>query len=130
MNNSLIEHGWKVNRIILLSFCIFALCGCAQVSETPRETAQPTPTNTPYQAISTPKPTVSTPKPTPRKSSTASAPYVGMYVPSPPHNWTWQGTDNTTVKDKAGNKVKTNKYRYDTDNNSYTIWVDKKDTVV
>ncbi len=123
MNNSTIEYRRKMRRLIQLSLCAFMLSGCAYKNNAPRETAQPTPTRTPA-------PVVSTPKPTPRKSSTTSAPYVGMYVPSRPAGWSWQGTDNTSVKDKSGNTVKTNKYRFDTDNNSYTIWVDKKDTVV
>ena len=130
MNNSIIEYGRKMSRLIQLSLCAFALSGCAYTNNVPRETAQPTPTRTLAPVVNTPKPTVSPPKPTPRKSSTTSAPYVGMYVPSRPAGWAWQGTDNTSVKDKSGNTVKTNKYRYDTDNNSYTIWVDKKDTVV
>ena len=119
-----------MRRMVLLSLCAFALSGCAYTNNAPRETAQQTPTRTPAPVVSTPKPTVSTPKPTSRISTATGTPYVGMYVPSPPSSWTWQGTDNKTVKDRAGNKISAQKYRYDTDNNSYTIWVDKKDTVV
>ncbi len=46
-----------------------------------------------------------------------------MHVSSPPDDWQWQGTDNLTVKDSRGNKVRTTKYRYDTGSRSYTIWV-------
>lgn len=119
-----------MKRVIAITMCALALSGCTYIDNAPRETAQPTPTNTRYQVISTPKPTVSTPKPTSRISTATGTPYVGMYVPSPPSSWSWQGTVNKTVKDRAGNKISTQKYRYDTDNNSYTIWVDKKDNVV
>ena len=127
MNNSTLEHIWELNRIIILSLFVFTLSGCTYANNVPRETAQAMPTNTPYQVI-TPKPTDSTPKPTAQISSTACIPYVGMYVPTPPHRWEWHGTE--TIKDKAGNKISTTKYRYDTENNSYTIWVNKKDVVV
>lgn len=117
-------------RAIAITLCAFALTGCAQASDAPRHSPQPTPTSTPRLVLSTAKPVVSTPRPTSRISTATGTPYVGMYVSSPPSSWTWQGTDNRTVKDKAGNKVSTQKYRYDTDNNSYTIWVNKENVVV
>ena len=65
------------------------------------------------------------PKPTPRATSTPmpTVPYVGMYVSYVPSKWIWQGTDNLTVKDTAGNKVRTIKYHYDDLPKQYTIWV-------
>lgn len=71
------------------------------------------------------------------KSSTSKAapvtsvPYVGMYVPSQPSNWTWQGTDNLTVKDSSGKAVRTVKYRYDVTPKIYVVWVsESSDQVV
>ena len=67
----------------------------------------------------------STPRPTSRATSTPmpTVPYVGMYVSYVPSKWTWQGTDDLTVKDTAGNKVRTIKYHYDDLPKQYTIWV-------
>ncbi len=94
-------------------------------------TVQSTPTPTP---VPTPKPTPR-PTPMPTQSTAPSAtrttvPYVGMHVSSIPYKWTWQGTDNLTVTDQSGNKVKTVKYRYDVSPKSYSIWVDEYDRVV
>ena len=65
-----------------------------------------------------------------RDSIYGKVPYVGMYVPYIPSNWEWQGTDNLTVKDWTGNRVRTTKYRYDDPPKIYIIWVDEDNEVV
>ena len=93
-------------------------------TRTPQPTASVRPSSTP----------TARPSPSPRASSGSSsgstAPYVGMYVSYVPKSWEWRGTDNLTVKDAAGNKVKTTLYYYEALPKSYTIWVDQNDRVV
>ena len=88
-----------------------------------------TPQLTPTPVMVTASPTVkprSTPRPATPKPQPVE-PYLGMYVSKETaKNWEWQGTDSTTVKNRDGSKVRTIKYRYDTAERSYTIWVSEE----
>ena len=91
----------------------------------PYWTPQPTPTPVMVKASPTVKPK-STPRPATPKPQPVE-PYVGMYVSKETaKSWEWQGTDSTTVKNRDGSKVRTIKYRYDTVERSYTIWVSEE----
>ena len=57
-------------------------------------------------------------------------PYVGQHISGTPADWSWQGTDSTTVKSSTGGAVRTVKYRFDTSTRSYTIWVNDSGSVV
>ncbi len=112
------------NMIIILAslLVIIVVAGISTANRfpgvsVPSYTIEPTPSVVPY--------TSPTPRPTPRPTPTPmpSVPYVGMYVSYVPSKWTWQGTDNLTVKDAAGNGIRTIKYRYDAPPKIYVIWV-------
>ena len=116
-------HQLRNMIIILLSLLvIIVVAGISTASRSPgisvpAYTIEPSTSVVPY--------TTPTPRPTPRPTPTPipSVPYVGMYVSSVPSKWTWQGTDNLTVKDAAGNGIRTIKYRYDAPPKIYVIWV-------
>ena len=105
--------------IVLLSLLmIIVVAGISTANRSPgvsipSYTIEPTTRIVPY--------TTPTPRPTP--TPMPSVPYVGMYVSSVPSKWTWQGTDNLTVKDAAGNGIRAIKYRYDAPPKIYVIWV-------
>ena len=105
--------------IVLLSLLvIIVVAGISTANRSPgvsipSYTIEPTTIIVPY--------TTPTPRPTP--TPMPSVPYVGMYVSYVPSKWTWQGTDNLTVKDAAGNGIRTIKYRYDAPPKIYVIWV-------
>lgn len=112
------------NMIIILAslLVIIVVAGISTANRSlgisvPAYTIEPTTKIVPY--------TSPTPRPTPRPTPTPmpSVPYVGMYVSYVPSKWTWQGTDNLTVKDTAGNGIRTIKYRYDAPPKIYVIWV-------
>ena len=112
------------NMIIILAslLVIIVVAGISTANRSPGVsvpfyTIEPTTSVVPY--------TTPTPQPTPRTTPTPmpSVPYVGMYVSYVPSKWTWQGTDNLTVKDAAGNGIRTIKYRYDAPPKIYVIWV-------
>ena len=101
---------------------IVVVAGISTASRSPRLPVPAYTINPTTEIVRLPSPT---PRPTPRTTSTPmpTVPYVGMYVFYVPSKWTWQGTDNLTVKDTAGNKVRTIKYHYDDLPKQYTIWV-------
>ena len=112
------------NMIIILAslLVIIVVAGISTANRSPGVSVpsymiEPTTSVVPY--------TTPTPQPTPRPTPTPmpSVPYVGMYVSYVPSKWTWQGTDNLTVKDAAGNGIRTIKYRYDAPPKIYVIWV-------
>lgn len=112
------------NMIIILAslLVIIVVAGISTAKRSsgisvPSYIVEPTTSVVPY--------TTPTPRPTPRSTPTPmpSVPYVGMYVSYVPSKWTWQGTDNLTVKDAAGNGIRTIKYRYDAPPKIYVIWV-------
>ena len=85
-----------------------------------------TPVKSTYTPVYTPQPSakpVATSTPKPSATPMPAVPYVGMYVSYVPSRWQWQGTDNLTVKDAAGNGIRTIKYRYDAPPKIYVIWV-------
>ena len=112
-------HQLRNMIIVLLSLLvIIVVAGISTANRSPgvsipSYTIEPTTKIVPY--------TTPTPRPTP--TPMPSVPYVGMYVSSVPSKWTWQGTDNLTVKDAAGNGIRTVKYRYDAPPKIYVIWV-------
>ena len=112
-------HQLRNMIIVLLSLLvIIVVAGISTANRSPdvsvpSYTIEPTTRIVPY--------TTPTPRPTP--TPMPSVPYVGMYVSSVPSKWTWQGTDNLTVKDAAGNGIRTVKYRYDAPPKIYVIWV-------
>ena len=112
-------HQLRNMIIVLLSLLvIIVVAGISTANRSPgvsvpSYTIEPTTKVVPY--------TTPTPRPTP--TPMPSVPYVGMYVSSVPSKWTWQGTDNLTVKDAAGNGIRTIKYRYDAPPKIYVIWV-------
>ncbi len=116
-------HQLRNMILILLSLLVIILAaGISSANQSPgisvpSYTIEPSTKAVPY--------TTPTPRPTPRSTPTPvlSVPYVGMYVSSVPSKWTWQGTDNLTVKDAAGNGIRTIKYRYDAPPKIYVIWV-------
>ena len=112
-------HQLRNMIIVLLSLLvIIVVAGISTANRSPdvsvpSYTIEPTTRIVPY--------TTPTPRPTP--TPIPSVPYVRMYVSSVPSKWTWQGTDNLTVKDAAGNGIRTVKYRYDAPPKIYVIWV-------
>lgn len=108
----------KVMKYIIILICLLVLSGCADSQSKP--TAKPKAASVPYHAVST----------APAQETATVDPYVGMRVSTVPSAWNWQGTDNKTVKDQSGNKVKTTKYRYDTPTKIFTIWVNGSSCVV
>ena len=112
-------HQLRNMIIVLLSLLvIIVVAGISTANRSPgvsipSYTIEPTTKIVPY--------TTPTPRPTP--TPMPSVPYVGMYVSYVPSKWTWQGTDNLTVKDAAGNGIRTIKYRYDAPPKIYVIWV-------
>ena len=112
-------HQLRNMIIVLLSLLvIIVVAGISTANRSPgvsipSYTIEPTTKIVPY--------TTPTPRPTP--TPMPSVPYIGMYVSYVPSNWTWQGTDNLTVKDAAGNGIRTIKYRYDAPPKIYVIWV-------
>ena len=112
-------HQLRNMIIVLLSLLvIIVVAGISTANRSPgvsipSYTIEPTTIIVPY--------TTPTPRPTP--TPMPSVPYVGMYVSYVPSKWTWQGTDNLTVKDAAGNGIRTIKYRYDAPPKIYVIWV-------
>ncbi len=104
--------------IKFLATLLVLLCACG------KET-----TSLPIVSTASPAPFRSASISEPQKTS-QSEPYIGMYVPSPPENWVWQGTDYSSVKDKSGKSVVTTKYRYDTSTKIYTIYVNAAGSVV
>ena len=112
-------HQLRNMIIVLLSLLVIIVVAWISTANrspgisVPSYTIEPTTSVVPY--------TAPTPRPTP--TPMPSVPYVGMYVSSVPSKWTWQGTDNLTVKDAAGNGIRTIKYRYDAPPKIYVIWV-------
>ena len=112
-------HQLRNMIIVLLSLLvIIVVAGISTANRSlgisiPSYTIEPTSKIVPY--------TTPTPRPTP--TPMPSVPYVSMYVSYVPSKWTWQGTDNLTVKDAAGNGIRTIKYRYDAPPKIYVIWV-------
>lgn len=110
--------------IILGWLAVLALLGAiAYALMNPASPAAPAPTATPVAAPRR------TPAPT-KKPAAPQLPYVGMRVNSIPSAWEYRGTDNLSVKDASGNKVRTTKYVYEKPPKQYTIWVNESDTVV
>ena len=92
-----------------------------------------TPVKSTYTPVYSPQPSakpVATSTPKPSATPMPAVPYVGMYVSYVPSRWQWQGTDNLTVRDTAGNGIRTTKYRYDTNPKIYVIWVNENNQVV
>ena len=116
-------HQLRNMIIILLSLLVIIVV--AGISTASRSTGISVPTYTIEPTTSVVPYTTPTPRPTLKPTATPmpSVPYVGMYVSSAPSKWTWQGTDNLTVKDAAGNGIRTIKYRYDAPPKIYAIWV-------
>ncbi len=116
------KHGLKLIWICtFIAAVVYIVVILDQVTPVP----QPTPTATPVTVKAT-----ATPRPTAISVNTPVDPYVGMPALFYKSSWEWRGTDNTTVKDASGNKVRTTKYSYDTTKKSFTIWVNESDVVV
>ena len=109
-----------MKRAFILVLCVLVISGCTQTQSNSSTFTQPKATSALYN----------TPKPAPAQSAATVDPYVGLYVSAVPSAWEWQGTDNTTVKDQSGGKVRTTKYRYDTASKIFVIWVNESDRVV
>ena len=116
--------------IVLASLLvIIVLAGIGAADRSPVSSVPVYSINPTTEIIRMPSPA---PRATPRATSTPvpTVPYVGMAVPYVPARWTWQGTDNLTVKDASGKGVRTIKYHYEDLPKQYTIWVSEASSTV
>ena len=127
----------QIRIIIVLLASLLLVIVIAGISASERSSGIHVPTYTiqPTTQIVTLPATIKEATITPTAKATPTpvpaVPYVGMYVSKAPSKWQWQGTDNLTVRDTAGNGVRTIKYRFDDPPKIYTIWVrESNDTVV
>ena len=122
------EPGQKSNAakawLIILGFLtVLVLLGAMVHALQNSVSPAPAPTATP----------AATPRRTPSPVKTPAVPrvpYVGMRAQPVPSAWEYRGTDNLTVRDAAGNRVRTTKYVYEDPPIQYTVWVNESGTVV
>ena len=122
----------QLRNIMILLASLLVIIVVAGISIANRSSRVPVPVytiNPTTEIIRLPAPT---PRTTPRATSTpvSAVPYVGMAVPYVPAKWTWQGTDNLTVKDASGKGIRTIKYHYEDLPKQYTIWVSEANNQV
>ena len=122
----------QLRNIMILLASLLVIIVVAGISIANRSSRVPVPVytiNPTTEIIRLPAPT---PRTTPRATSTpvSAVPYVGMAVPYVPAKWTWQGTDNLTVKDASGKGIRTIKYHYEDLPKQYTIWVSEANSQV
>ena len=122
----------QIRTIIILLASLLVVIVLVGISTTAQSPGIPVPAytiNPTTEVVRLPSPT---PRPTPKPTATPvpNVPYVGMTVSYVPARWTWQGTDNLTVKDAAGKGIRTIKYHYEDLPKQYTIWVSEANSQV
>lgn len=122
----------QIRTIIILLASLLVVIFLVGISTTAQSPGIPVPAytiNPTTEVVRLPSPT---PRPTPKPTATPvpNVPYVGMTVSYVPARWTWQGTDNLTVKDAAGKGIRTIKYHYEDLPKQYTIWVSEANSQV